>query len=458
MTTLGVQSLRRRLVLAVSLPLILFFGITIVALDAVFRDLADRSLQELLDAQMVALISTAEPTDDGRVAMLRTVDPRLETPGSGLYAGIAEGPAIWKSPSTTGSLIEFGAPLKPGEKRTARTETPDGDRIAVASRGIAWGAESGAARELTFSVAATLVPYERQLWRFRTQVFGWFAVLTVLLLALLAVLLRWTLAPARRLESEIHEIEAGERESLSTNWPQELAGVATNLNALLEGERARITRYRNTLGNLAHSLKTPLAVMRAALGSESVARESLHREVDRINGIVDHQLRRAAASGGVTVGQTAAPVKPIVADLRATLLRAHSGKDFSIENAVPADVQFIGDTQDLTEMLGNIMDNACKWCESRVRVDASWNADSPAKQRLHVVLEDDGPGIEARDRERVLERGQRADESAPGHGLGLAMVRDAVDLYGGELRIDASPWGGARITLSLPGRLGAEGP
>lgn len=454
---MSVWSLRRRLVLGVSLPLILFFGITIVALDAVFRDLADRSLQELLDAQMVALISSAEPTDDGRVAVLRTVDPRLEIPGSGLYAGIAEGPAMWKSPSTTGSLIEFGAPLRPGEKRTARTETPDGDRIAVASRGIAWGAESGAARELTFSVAATLVPYEKQLWRFRTQVFGWFAALTVLLLALLAVLLRWTLAPARRLESEIHQIEAGGRESLSTRWPQELAGVAANLNALIEGERARITRYRNTLGNLAHSLKTPLAVMRTALSADSVSRDSLHREVDRITGIVDHQLRRAAASGGVTVGQTATPVRPIVADLRATLLRAHSGKDFGIENAVPAELQFVGDAHDLTEMLGNLLDNACKWCASRVRIDATWDAESPAKRRLRIVLDDDGPGIDAQDRERVLERGQRADETAPGHGLGLAMVRDAVDLYGGDLLIGASPWGGARITLSLPGRASSDG-
>lgn len=452
MTGLAASSLRRRLVVGVSIPLILFFGITIVALDAVFRNVVNRSMQELLDAQMIGLIAAAEPVDGARlVTIARTADPRLDAPGSGLYASIdADGP-LWRSPSTAGTFIDFGPPLPPGEARTTRATLPDGEGLVIASRGIAWGDESGASRNLTFTVATSLAPAEQQMLRFRTQVFGWFAGLTVLLLFVLVALLRWTLAPARQLEREIRAVEAGERESLSALWPRELAGVAGNLNALLAAERARITRYRHTLGNLAHSLKTPLAIMRSALGRDDTSPALLDHEIGRMTSIVDHHLRRAA-SGGATVGQAPVPLQPVVADLRATLLRAHGRKDFAIENAIPLELAFVGDADDLTELLGNLIDNACKWCRSRVRVSARWHPDAPVRRRLQVVVEDDGAGIADHDRTRVLGRGERADETAPGHGLGLAMVRDTVELYGGELAIDSSPLGGARVTVAMPGK------
>lgn len=448
-------SLRRRLIVSVSVSLVLFFGVTIVALDAVFHALSDRSLDELLDAQTVALIAATETTPNG-ITVTRLADPRLATPGSGLYAAIADDREGWRSPSSVGAHAAFGAPLATGARRTVRTHWPDIGDVAVRSRGIAWRDDDGRSLALTFSVATSLEPYVRELRRVRTQMFGWFAALALLLLATLAVLLRRTLAPVQQLEDEIRGIEAGSREALSSRWPRELDGVATNLNALLTAERERITRYRKTLGNLAHSLKTPLAVMRANLhGAQSVRelRAPFEREIDRMSGIVEHQLRRAATSGGATVGQGAFAVRPVVADLRSALLRAHAGKDFSIENAVAEGSRFVGDRDDLAEMLGNVMDNACKWCASRVRVTARLDAAAPSRARLRVAIEDDGPGISADDRERVLERGARADEATPGHGLGLAMVRDAIELYGGSLTVTRSEaLGGARIELALPGR------
>jgi len=448
-------SLRRRLIVSLSVSLVLFFGVTIVALDAVFRSLADRSLDELLDAQTVALIAATEMTPEG-VTVTRLADPRLTTPGSGLYAAIDDGRRGWRSPSSIGAQVDFGSPLASGERRTVRAPGPEGGPVAVRSRGIAWRDDDGDTYALTFSVATTLEPYAQQLQRVRTQMFGWFAALAILLLATLAVLLRRSLAPVQQLEQEIRGIETGAREALSTRWPRELDGVATNLNALLAAERGRIVRYRNTLGNLAHNLKTPLAVMRASLhGATSVEelRAPFEREIDRMSGIVEHQLRRAAPGGGATVGQAAIEVRPVVADLRAALLRAHSHKDFSIENAVPEAVRFVGDRDDLGELLGNVMDNACKWCQSRVRVSATVEPQSPTRTRLRIVVEDDGPGIPDSELGRVLERGQRADEATPGHGLGLAMVRDAVGQYGGELRLARSAaLGGARIELELPGR------
>jgi two-component system, OmpR family, sensor histidine kinase PhoQ len=269
----------------------------------------------------------------------------------------------------------------------------------------------------------------------------------LLLLVTLAALLHWVLGPVRRMEREIHEVEEARRESLGAGYPRELAGVAGNLNALLIGERKRVARYRDTLGNLAHSLKTPLAVMRAEGASATVS-----AEIDRMSGIIDHQLKRAAASGGALLGQAPVEVVQVAAELRATLLRVYARKDLVIELALAPTAQFIGDRGDLTELLGNLLDNACKWCRTRVRFSANIDESAGARERLCLIVEDDGPGISAEDRARVLQRGVRADEKVPGHGLGLAMVHDTVDLYGGRLTIDASPLGGARFTLRLPGR------
>jgi two-component system sensor histidine kinase PhoQ len=170
-----------------------------------------------------------------------------------------------------------------------------------------------------------------------------------------------------------------------------------------------------------------------------------------MSGIIEHQLKRAA-SGGALLGQAPVEVAPLVADLRSALLKVYANKDLSVELNIAAAVHFLGDRGDLTELLGNLMDNACKWCRGRVRVSAALDAAADAGQRLLLAVEDDGPGISAADRARVLERGVRADEKVPGHGLGLAMVQDTVDLYGGTLAIEASPLGGARLSLRLPGR------
>ncbi|MBV8974799.1 MAG: GHKL domain-containing protein, partial [Sinobacteraceae bacterium] len=293
----------------------------------------------------------------------------------------------------------------------------------------------------------SLGPYQQELWRFRRKLGSWFLALMLLLMVTLATLLHRVLGPVRRMEREIHEVEEGRRERLGGGYPRELAGVAGNLNALLIGERKRVARYRNTLGNLAHSLKTPLAVMRAEGASTTVS-----TEIDRMSGIIEHQLKRAAASGGALLGQAPVEVGQVAAELRATLLRVYGGKDLVIELAGAPAAQFIGDRGDLTELLGNLLDNACKWCRTRVRFSATTDESAQTRERLCVVVEDDGPGISAADRARVLQRGVRADEKVPGHGLGLAMVHDTVDLYGGKLSIDASPLGGARFTVRLPGR------
>jgi two-component system, OmpR family, sensor histidine kinase PhoQ len=455
---MALPSLTRRLLLSLGLALVLFFGLTIVLLDLVFRDLAMRNLRELLDAQMVAIIGAAEPEARGPTAARAALESRLETPGSGLYSEIrdAAGESIWRSPSLVGTGLVFARLAEPGEKRF-EIVAQHGVRLAIAARGITWEGVDGDIRRFTFSVASDMRSYDAQLWRFRQQLIGWFIGLAVLLLTTLAILMRWVLKPVRRLEREIEEVEAGKRDEFGEAWPRELAAVTGNLNTLLRGERTRIKRYRDTLGNLAHSLKTPLAVMRSTLsGSAGSAtqREVLDAEIGKMTNMIEHQMQRAAASGGQLLGNAPVDVAAIAVELRSALLRVYGQKDLTIELAVDSMARFVGDRADLTEALGNVIDNACKWCDSRVRVAAQLRDGAPERRELEVVVDDDGRGIPEDARTRVLERGGRADETVPGHGLGLAMVHDTAQLYGGSLEVAESPLGGARITLRLPGRRG----
>jgi two-component system, OmpR family, sensor histidine kinase PhoQ len=446
-----VHSLSRRLLLAVSAPLLLFFGVMVLVLDTGFRALSERSLQELLDSQMVALIAAVEPQPNGGYAPTpQTLEPRLATPHSGMYAAIRSQHHQWQSPSTVGMNSDFGPMLDNGQRRLTYG-TFGQDRVAIESRAIQFENDPSDPGGLTFSVAVSLTPYEAQLLRFRQELIGWFIGLMLILLVTLAALLRWVLAPTRRMEREIHAVEEGRSEILGGGYPRELAGVVANLNALLVGERKRVSRYRDTLGNLAHSLKTPLAVMRAGLSTGAPV-GVVSAEIDRMTNIIEHQLKRAAASGGALLGQAPVEVAQVAGELRSALLRVYAHKDLALELAISPGSQFIGDRSDFTELLGNLLDNACKWCRSLVRLAVRVDERAGARERLRIDVEDDGPGIPEADRPRVLQRGVRTDRTVPGHGIGLAMVCESVDLYGGRLEIDTSPLGGARLSLRLPGR------
>jgi two-component system sensor histidine kinase PhoQ len=452
----AVPSVSRKLVLAVAVPLVAFCLLTLVVLDYLFRNLSDKAQRELVEQQLVSLVSAIEANSDGSIDV-RVLDPesQLLTPGSGHYASVTDssGASLWTSPSLAGINLDFGVPLTVGQRNYMVRTLADGTRLQTLSRGLQWEYIRGESREVVLHVAASSEPYLQQLLSFRRTMMGWFTLMTLGMLALLVWLLRWTLAPVRRLEAEIGEVEGGKRDRLGDGYPRELAGTTATLNSLLISERTRIARYRDSLGNLAHELKTPLAVMRAALRQEAAPAGTINHEIDRISGIVDRQLTRASSGGAVTVGQAPCLIAPVANELRMTLLKVRSAKDLTIVLQLQDQAAFVGDIGDLTEMLGNLLDNACKWCRSQVRLKAMIESSGSASQ-LVLQVDDDGPGIEPADRERILQRGVRADERAEGHGLGLAMVSDTAALYRGQLRVSgASDLGGARFELILPGRL-----
>ena len=451
------RSLSGRLLASVSLLLIVFFGLTIAVLDLLFRDLSERSIGELLDAQLIALLAVSE-TDDHRNPQPAgpLAEARLRQPGSGLYAVIRaqDGTLIWRSPSLLGRETSLGRTFTGTERRIERQRLDDGSEVMTLSAPIDWEVEPGLSRPYVFSVATSVAPYAAQLHRFRQQMFGWFLGLLLLLLGSLALLLRWALQPVRRIEREIREVEAGSRTALSDVQPTELRGLAANMNTLLASERRRVEHYRNTLGNLAHSLKTPLAVIRSTLsgGGAPVHSNVIDQQVGRMDAIVQHQLRRAAAIGGAVVGHAGVDVAPLLNELRAAMSKVYAHKDLMIEVVAADDVRFAGDRGDLFELGGNLLDNACKWCRSRVLISGRRELDALGRVRLRLTIEDDGSGVAPADRQRIFERGTRADEQVDGQGLGLAMVREIVALYGGELAIGDSALGGAQIEVVLPGR------
>jgi two-component system, OmpR family, sensor histidine kinase PhoQ len=450
------RSLSTRLLASVSILLIIFFGLTIAALDLVFRQVTEQAMRDRLEAQLLALISASEEDPGGGLRPTpEKTEERLQNPGSGLYGEIlrADGYPSWRSNSLTGSGLAFDVQLQPGARKYGELRRGDGAPVRALSRSIAWQFDDGQMRTFIYSVAEDLDPYFSQLNRFRVQLFSWFGVLMLLLLGAFWILLRRLLAPLRRVEREIEAIEAGSLHELGSGYPRELLGITTNLNTLLRGERERLARYRNTLGNLAHSFKTPLAVMRNLLSQTrgmSIAVQ-LDEQVGRMDDIVKYQLKRAAASGGAGLGGGPVHVREVLEGLRGALLKVYAERGLVCDLSIADSVQFSGDREDLTEIAGNLLDNAFKWARTRVRVTAERIARADARRDgVRICVEDDGPGIPEDDRARVLERGARLDERVSGQGIGLSVVRELVELNGGAITIEQSTLGGARIEVRLP--------
>ncbi len=455
------RSLSARLLLSASVLLLLFFGITIAALDIVFRNLSEQTMRDRLEGQLLALLAASEEEEETwLLPAAEKIDERLMNPGSGLYGEIlrSDGYPSWRSNSLAGTGLEFRTNLRSGERVYVELKRADGAPVRALSRAIDWQFEDGVTRTFVFSVAEDLEPYHRALATFRGRLLGWFGFLMLLLLGSFALLLRGVLAPLRRVEREINAIERGELSELGTGYPRELLGITANLNALLRSERERLARYRNTLGNLAHSLKTPLAVMRSLLASPQV-RElplacQLDEQVSRMDELVKYQLKRAAVSGATGLGTAPIDVRESLQSLRAALMKVYAERAIECELAVDEGCVFYGDREDFTEIAGNLLDNAFKWARRKIRVRAQ-RVSAPHLRRdgLKLTVDDDGPGIPVEQRLHVLARGTRLDERVSGQGIGLSVVRELVAAHSGSITILDSPLGGARVEVVLGGRL-----
>ncbi len=447
------HSLHSRLLLVASLVLASFLGLGALALDRAFRTSGEEAMRERLQGQVYLLLGAAAEDAEGRMRLPDALpDPRLSNPDSGLYAQVTgeNGGYVWKSFSLIGRDMAFLSHQGAGVRHFVKKHF-NGEEFYLINFGVLWEDLQGRELAYTLAVAESTRGLLEQVEAFRARLMYWLGGAAVLLLVAQGLVLAWGLRPLRKAEADLHRIESGEIEAIGGRFPRELQGLISNINLLIRNGRASRDRYRNSLGDLAHSLKTPLSVLRGA--AESGDRERLklavEDEVSRMDEIVQYQLRRAAASGAAQPG-VSVPVSPLIERLAATLAKVYSEKGVDCRIEVADALRFVGDSGDLMEILGNLMENAFKYGRSQVRVGANIPPDSMGGDSvIRVIIEDDGPGIPVQDREDVLNRGARMDQRIPGQGIGLSVAQEIIRLYGGSLQIGESQLGGAAVTVIL---------
>jgi signal transduction histidine kinase len=343
-----------------------------------------------------------------------------------------------------------------GGYRKGYAQGPEEVRLRLVERTVDLGDDG----RYLIEVAGDASEIDEEMLSFDRTIGAIFAALAVALLLTTALQVRFGLSPLKRISASLAAIRSGRAERLEGEFPVEIASLARETNALIDANREIVERARTHVGNLAHALKTPLSVIvneAAARGSDPLAHKVLE-QADIMRDQVARQLERARLAARSGVIGALIDVPPVVTALARTMEKLHRERDIAIAVDVPEHANFRGEQQDLEEMIGNLVDNACKWAQARVAIEVV--ADGPAggaggemsdKPRVRVIVDDDGPGLSPTERGQVALRGQRLDESKPGSGLGLSIVVELAGLYGGVLTLGTAPIGGLRAELALPG-------
>jgi two-component system sensor histidine kinase PhoQ len=447
-------SLAARAALATGFALAAFLGLTGLAQNKANYASELSAMHDRLHNYAIAYITGTDITRAGKVTTPDSQpNPDFSRPGSGLYAIIVGNDGFrWESSSALGRDFDFVRMLSPGETAFEPVETRSG-KLYVFSYGVSLDSTEKRSVPLTFAVAQTEDQFERQVATYRRTQFLWLAMLGMMLMLLQLFPLRWSLLPLRRVSSDLAHIERGTRDHLDGPYPVELTVLTRRLNAFIDSEREQRTRYRDTLADLAHSLKTPLAVVRSQLesgGDAEKLRGDILDQVRRMDEIVAYQLSRAATSGRRTIASLE-PIAGHAEDLVQSLEKVYAAKNVLCEFEIEEGVTFPGEQGDLLELMGNLVENAFKWASHRVLLSARSLGKMRGRSGLELVVEDDGPGIPDDKIEKILQRGVRGDERVQGHGIGLSIVQDIVKAYQGELHVDRSEeLGGARFSVKLP--------
>lgn len=441
------MSLNQRVLFSATLVLLIFIVGIAWMLDRAFYDSARLGVKDRLHAKVLMLMGDTEVEDSGELDVpTNLLDAELGHVNSDTYAFIV-GPGnsiAWRSTSSLNKPIPNIPLVEKGKKEFTRILIND-EPYFIYRYGVAWETPSGD-YPLTFYVITGAVLFEAQIEKYREDLWGLLGVMVVLLLATQMLVLRWGLQPLRKVSTELAAIKSGQQESLKGIYPSELQLLTDNINSLIAHEHKQQKRYRNGLADLAHSLKTPLAVLQGAIHSdddEINRRDAIQEQIDRIDNIIQYQLRRAATAGS-SPGMGMIALRPLADRIVTTVAKAYRNKQPEIAVQIDNSISLRIDEGDLMELLGNLVDNAVKWCRQRIQLSANCQ-----DNQVIIQVTDDGPGIQPDQIARILERGVRADQSTPGHGIGLAIVRDIVQVYDGELSIENQPTGGACITLRL---------
>ena len=462
------RSLRFRLLAATLMVLALALVLAGLLLSSLFRDHVMRQFSQTLTAQLDQITARLEFDAAGQpqIDPQTLSDPRWSRPYSGLYwqvdgAGQVQQRGALRSRSLWDATLSLPPDvLADGVVHVHEGTGPEGAALLLVERTVTQvGSGDGAVgTPWRLIVAADLRETVAAAQRFNGVLAASLATLFVLLCAAALAQVAIGLAPLRALQRTLAGVHAGTSPRLEGQFPSEVQPLVDDFNAVLDRNAEVVARARTQAGNLAHAIKTPLAAMSQA-AAVALRRPETGAElavlVDEQVGVarrhVDWHLARARAAAALGVPGARVPLQPVIHGLLRVLERVYAERGIALQCMPMApDLAFAGEVQDLQEMLGNLLDNACKWARHGVQVSAASLGTGPGS-RLQVVIDDDGPGIESDRRESVMARGARLDESVPGSGLGLAIVHELAGLYGGSVRLQAAPTGGLRVEVELPG-------
>jgi signal transduction histidine kinase len=453
------SSLATRLFLSATAWLVVILMITGVILSSVYRDATERAFDRRLNLYLRNLVAEVATPDEPADHQFQSLgEPLFELPLSGWYWQITR--TDTEKPETRASrslwdkklpkLDEQGADLTAAGVRLGYVEGPEGQTLRMVERPVDLGADG----KYLVSVAGDASEIFDETRSFDYYLGGTFAALGIVLLLTTIFQVRFGLAPLKRISDSIADIRSGRAERLEGEFPVEIAPLARETNALIDANKEIVERARTHVGNLAHAIKTPLSVIvneAAAHVADPFASKVLE-QADVMRDQVAHHLERARIAARLTIIGTVTEVAPAIEALRRTMEKIHRDRDIAIEVEADGQAKFRGERQDLEEMVGNLVDNACKWAASRVFIEVRVEhpAAPGAGPMLRIVVDDDGRGLSAAERAQASRRGQRLDESKPGSGLGLSIVVDLAALYGGSLSLGNAPIGGLRAELALP--------
>jgi signal transduction histidine kinase len=452
------NSLALRLFLSATAWTVVILIITGIVLSSFYRQAVERTFDRRLSVYLRTLVADiAAPEDANDKAAPSLQEPLFELPLSGWYWQVTRLDGNKPDVRSSRSLWDAGLPkLMDGGGAASSTDTrqgyvqgPEEQKLRLIERTVDLGDEG---RYLVV-VGGDAGEIDEEMRSFDEALLFTFTALAAVLLLITMFQVRFGLAPLKRISDGIVAIRSGLAERLEGTFPVEIAPLARETNALLEANREIVERARTHVGNLAHALKTPLSVMvneASARGDDPLAAK-VREQADIMRDQVERHLERARLAARLTVVASITEVAPVVTALARTMEKIHHDRGIAVEVTAPEHARFRGERQDLEEMVGNLVDNACKWSQSRIAIEVVCNpSDSAVGRRLRIVVDDDGRGLSPAEREQVARRGRRLDETKPGSGLGLSIVVELARLYGGDLVLDTSPIGGLRAELVLP--------
>ncbi len=442
-------SLSNRLLIAVSLVLTAFLGLSAVSLNNAFESSAEHEQKKRLKNYVYTLLTAAELNHSGELVMSADLaEPKFSIPNSGLYAQITSGgDIVWQSPSAIGHFLALPFNPGPSNEEFHIVEMETGMTLLNLAFGIVWETDTGEEISYTINVAEDMQGLQEQTAGFQRSLWYWLGGTGLMLLIAQWIILRWSLRPLHDVAIDLHAIETGEHRRLNDEYPKELQQLTYRINALLDHEESRRQRYKNSLADLAHSLKTPLSVFRGELeNSESMQqlRNTSYEQLDRISTLVDYQLQRASTEGKSSL---LAPVSlgEIIYKIIGSLDKVYQTKQIQTQCEIERDAYIHADEGDMYELLGNLLENAYKYCKQQVHIIVT-----TLNGTVRIRVEDDGSGIPARAEGFVIKRGHRIDTQAEGQGLGLAIVSDIIVAYEGNINLERSRLGGASFVIELP--------